>query len=72
MGTLKPFFLVELLSYITSIDALTVLFLSAEMEWSNPDDKHSLWQAECSLGAYSELMVINCSLDIVGMGLLWQ
>lgn len=72
IDTLKPFFLVELLSHITSADALTVLFLSAEMEWSNPDDKHRLWQTGCSLGAHSELMGIDCSLDIVGMGLLWQ
>lgn len=72
IDTLKPFFLVQLLFYKISIDALTVLFLSAKMEWSNPDDKHSPWQARCSLGAHSELVVIDCSLDIVGMWLLWQ
>lgn len=72
VGTLKPFFLVELLFYMISIDVLTVLFLSAGMEWSSPDDKHGPWWARCSLGAHSEFMVIDCSLDIVGMWLLWQ
>lgn len=71
IDTLKPFFLVELLFYIISIDAVTVLFLSAEMEWSSPDHKHGLWQL-CSLGAHSELMVVDCSLGILGMWLLWQ